>query len=305
MFALISIIVLVLIAILAFGASAVTKSGIAAAAGAGFILIAGIVFFSSSFYTQGVGEGKVIVNIDGTVAGENLEPGAGWKAPFQEFSDWDLFSQELIYAGNGSEAPTYSGGTVNGAEITTSVSGLSGGSTQANVDISVTYSVDAEQITELYNKYRTQERFTKQVIEKQVLTIARQIPSGYSAVEFRAERGDVAEAMKKKLNEVLNKIGVQVDFVNIQDIRYNDQVEDALRRVEVANQNVQEQEALLRAKEIEAQQLVATATAEAEANRLLAESLTPQILQQRYIDALKKGTIYVVPEGSTPMVGAR
>jgi hypothetical protein len=41
----------------------------------------------------------------------------------------------------------------------------------------------------------------------------------------------------------------------------------------------------------------------AEANKIRSDSLTPEILQQEYIEALKNGNIiYVVPEGSTTIV---
>ena len=45
------------------------------------------------------------------------------------------------------------------------------------------------------------------------------------------------------------------------------------------------------------------AQGEADANAILAESLTEEILRQRYIDALdKSSTIYVVPDGATPLI---
>lgn len=47
---------------------------------------------------------------------------------------------------------------------------------------------------------------------------------------------------------------------------------------------------------------IAEAEGQAEANRFLTESLSPEILTQRYIDALNEGTVFVVPEGSTPLV---
>lgn len=44
-------------------------------------------------------------------------------------------------------------------------------------------------------------------------------------------------------------------------------------------------------------------------NAKLTQSLTPEVLSQRYIDALKEigasGNLVVVPEGSTPMVSAK
>jgi len=267
----------------------------------------GIVLISSSYYTNSVGEAKVFVNVDGTLAGEpRLTPGSGWKAPWQDVIDYDLFSQELVYAGNGDGQPAYTGGTVSGYEVTTAVGGINGGSTQADIDISVTYSLDADKVVSLYEKYKSQERFTKQVIEKTVLSIIRQVPSDYTAVEFRGDkRAEAAESMLDLLNAKLKPLGVAVDFVNIQMVTYPEAVEEALKAVEVSNQNVLKQEAELRAKEIEAQQLVATATAQAEANRLINDSLTPLLLQQKYIDSLGEGTVYVVPDGSTPFIGAK
>lgn len=273
---------------------------------AGAVAIALVIGGFSTIYTQGVGEAKVILNVDGTIAGEKLEPGFGVKAPWQSLVDYDLFSQEILYAGAPGNAPSYSGGTVTGAEITTTVKGVNGGSTQANVDISVTYSIDAEKVTELYNKYKNQERFTKQVIDKTILTVIRQVPSEYTAIEFRGDkRAEAADSMLTALNAKLNPLGVRVDFVNLQDIRYSTEVEEALKQVEVANQNVLKQEAELRATEISAQQKVVQAQAEADANTILNQSLTDQILQQRYIDQLGDGTVYIVPEGSTPFVGTK
>lgn len=302
MFALISIIVLGVIALIAIGAGVIGKSLISAGVGILALLIGGGVLFASTFYTNGVGEAKVIINLDGTVAGTVIQPGTGWKAPTQEFVDFDLFSQEVQYVGKPGEPAVYTGGTVNGAEVTTSVAN----GAQANVDITVTYSLDADKVEAIYKKYKSQERFTKQVVEKTILTSVREIPSKYTAVEFRGEKkGEAGSQIFDLIESKLKPLGVTIDFVNLQDVRYSAEVEVALREVEVATQNVQKQEAELRAAEVKAQQLVAVATAEAEANNLVAKSLTPQILQKMYLEALKAGTVYVVPSGSTPFITAK
>jgi regulator of protease activity HflC (stomatin/prohibitin superfamily) len=250
----------------------------------------GVSLFSATFYANGVGEAKVLVNsVDKTVVGTIEEPGSGFKAPWIDFVDFDLFSQELLYAGSGDSTPSYSGGSVSGAEVTVSVGGANGGSTQANVDISVTYSVDADAVEAIYEGYRSQERFTKQVIEKTILSTIRSVPSAYSATDFRgASRTEAADIITKQLNEKLQPLGVNVDFVNIQNVTYPDEVEAALKDVEVANQKQQKAQADLRAAETAAQQKVVEAQAESDANGILSASLTPQVLEQRRIDALLK-----------------
>lgn len=61
--------------------------------------------------------------------------------------------------------------------------------------------------------------------------------------------------------------------------------------------------------QVEADTKVVQANGEAEANRVLAESLTPEVLTSKYIDALKdisaNGNLVVVPEGSTPVVNTK
>ena len=111
--------------------------------------------------------------------------------------------------------------------------------------------------------------------------------------------------MLKQLNEKLNKQGITIDFVNIQDIRYSKTVQEALNEVENANQAVQKAEAEQRKVEVEAETARIKAQGQADANAILNQSLTPSVLQQKYIDALKEGTVYVVPDGSTPFIGTK
>ena len=202
------------------------------------LVVGGGLIFWSTFWANGVGEAKVQVNsVDRQIVGTIEEPGSGFKAPWNDFVDFDLFSQELVFAGTDGGAPSYTGGTVNGQEITVSVGGVSGGSTQARVDMTFVYSIDGDAVEDIYREYRSQERFTEQVVSRQVLSTARQVPSDYAAIEFRGSKRGEAEA----------------------------------------NQ---------RTKEVENETLIATAQAEADANRILSESLTPEVIQIRRIEAL-------------------
>lgn len=269
------------------------------------LFFAGLTVVLSMFVTNGVGEAKVYTNIDGTIAFTQESPGLQIKAPWQDYQDFDLFSQEVLYAGAPQGGgPDYSGGTVNGAEVTVAVGGVNGGSTQANIDISVTYSIDASAVRDIYSNYRNQERFTKQVIEKTILSTIREVPAQYTAVEFRGEkRAEASDEILRLLNERLNGLGVEVDFVNIQNISFSETVEEALREVENASQAVQRAEAEQRRIEVEAETARIQAQGQADANRILQESLSEDVLLKLYIDALREaGAVYVVPSGSSPLV---
>lgn len=272
----------------------------------------GILFlFFGTFWTNSVGEAKVMVNsVDRTVVGTITEPSSGFKAPWVDFVEFDTFNQPLVYAGSSKDSPSYTGGSVNGREITVTVGGTTGGSTKANIDGTFNYSIDPNQdvtykgkkmsaLEAIYYAYRSQEAFTKSVVEKQVLSVARVIPNSYSAVDFRgSKRPDAETAFTKTLNERLtDSWGVEFAPSTIQDVRYPDSVEKALTAIEEANQEAQKAEAQQRTAEAVAQKnliqaegdakaKIASAQGEAESNRILSESLTPQVLEQRRIDAL-------------------
>lgn len=265
----------------------------------------GVLFaaFSMIFF-QSVGEAKVIINADGTISGQKLEAGIGFKAPWQDTVDFNTFSQELLYAGSSDGVtPSYSKGTVNGAEVTVAVGGVSGGSTQGFMDISIVYSIDPEKVQDIYKEFRSQERFTQLVIEKTILSEIRRIPAAFTATEFRgAKMTEATELMTEAITKKLGSKGVTNVLVNVQDVRYPENVEAAISAIETANQDIQKAEAEQRKKTVEAETKRIEAQGTADANKILEASLTPEILQQKLIEAYGEGTVFVVPEGSTPLV---
>lgn len=282
---------------------------------AGVGAIIAIIYLFLGFVVQaGQGEAKIVLNIDQSV--DRVVEGPAWqlKGAWQSTRDFDLFSQELLYAGGDDGPPSYSGGTVSGKEVTVSVGGLNGGSTRANVDISVTYSLDAEKVKDIFRQYKTQERFTEQIVAKTVLATIRQVPGDYTAQEFRGQKQvEASERIMETVNKKLEDSGVTVNFVNIQRIQYSDAVEQALTDIETAANAVQKAEEEQRRVEVEAETAriqaegeanaaIARAEGEAQANRLIAESLTPEVLAKLQIDAYDEGTIFTIPEGATPFV---
>ncbi len=185
--------------------------------------------------------------------------------------------------------PSYTNGEVQGQQVTSSVRG----GAQVDFDFSAVYSVSGPSVKELYEKYRSQERFAAQVVEPSILSVVRAVPPIYSPVEFRGDkRGEAQDVMLTRLNERLEPYGVKVTMVNLQNISFSEDVEASIKQVEVAQQN-----------EAKAQATVEMARGQAEANRILAESLTEPLLRNAWIEAIKEsGNAIVVPDGSTPFV---
>jgi regulator of protease activity HflC (stomatin/prohibitin superfamily) len=279
-------------------ATGVTKTGFFGGAAALVVLALVLVGFSS-YYSQDAGEARVQKSFTGKLVGQTTAAGPHWKAPWVSTINFDVRNNTVTYIGNGKEGD-HSGGSATGAQITfQDKDGVTG-----NLDLVVRYSVQPDAVLKIYKEFKSQENFVSKVVTNDVRSVARNIPSTYSTIEVYNDRSKVEAGIRQALEDRWTKDGLVVEEVTLQEIRYSDGVKQRFddaqaARIAVEKAQAEQQQASVEAatKKIEAQGI-------ADANAVLTQSLTPEVLQQRYIDALSKAsTIYVVPQGSTPMVG--
>lgn len=246
------------------------------------LLLAGLFLIFASFYTQEAGEAKVLRDWTGNIVGSSTESGAHWKAPWVDTVDWDIRNQQAAFLGDGTT--THAGQAVTGAEITfTDRDGVTG-----NMDIAVIYSIQADKVEDLTFDYTGQEDFKVKVVENDIKSIPRDIASTYTTIKMYNERSQLGQDIEEALRTSWEKKGIIIEDVQIQGIRYSDAVKERFEAAQNAQTEIVKAEAELKKTEIDAQQQVIKAQAEADANNLLAASLTAPILQQRYLDTLAK-----------------
>lgn len=248
-------------------------------------------------YGQDVGEVCILRNWGGQLAGTTEDAGFHIKAPWQTVIRYDI-RNNIVNLYRDSEY-AYDNGTATGAEVT--LYDKSGA--QANVDVQVIYSLDADAAIDLYTDYQKQENFVQIVAVNNVRDAARNCSGKFTTLEMLTNREKFAQAIFDKLSPEWESLGLHVSEVNVQDIRYSSEIVEAYnsaQKTEISKQNaVNEQEA----EKVKIETQILKAQGEAEANEIRSKSLTPEILQQEYIEALKNGqTIYVVPEGGSTVV---
>lgn len=248
-------------------------------------------------YGQDVGEVCILRNWGGQLAGTTETAGFHVKAPWQSIIRYDI-RNNIVNLYRNSEYE-YDNGTATGAEVT--VYDKSGA--QANVDVQVIYSLEADAAIDLYTDYQRQENFVQIVAVNNVRDAARNCSGKFTTLQLLNSREEYAKAIYDKLAPEWEALGLHVTEVNVQDIRYSDEIVKAYndaQKTEISKQNaVNEQEA----EKVKIETQILKAQGEAEANEIRSKSLTPEILQQEYIEALKNGqTIYVVPEGGSTIV---
>ena len=263
-------------------------------------VIAAILFLVLGIYSVDAGEVVVLRNWGGDLAGYVEEPGFHVKAPWQSAIRYDI-RNNLISLYKSAEY-SYDGGAAEGACVTINDKG----GASADVDIQVVYSLDADSAMQLYVDYGTQEHFTSTVIQNDVRAVAREVAGQFPTITLLTNRGEFTKALRDALSVKWSDMGLNVENVSIQDIQYDSSIKKKFSDAQAAEiakaQALNEQETA----RVQAETKKIEAEGEAAANKVLSESLTPEVVQQHYIDALvsigKNGNLVVVPEGSMPVV---
>ena len=249
---------------------------------------------SQCIYTQDIGEAIVLRNFGGSLAGYTADAGIHFKAPWQDALDWDIRNRLINFYRDAEY--TYDNGSYNGATVT--INDSSG--TKADCDVQVIYSINPDAVEQLYADYGTQEAYD-------VRQTTRDCAGQFTTIQLLTDKEAFAKSIQDTLSERWAESGVVVESVSVQDIRYADSITDAYAAAQSAQV---EQTAATNRQEtarIEAETKSIEAQGEADANAILTQSLTEEVLQQQYIEALKaaadNGGLIVVPEGSQPIVG--
>ena len=259
-----------------------------------------VVVITQCFYTQDAGDVKVLRDFGGNIAGSSTETGLHLKAPWQDVITYDIRNNVISFVADGEES--FDGGSANGPQVTINDSG----GASANIDIQVNYSLNPDNAIQIYQDYGTQENFVRSIAAVDMRSVPREVAGQFDTITILTNRGELTQAIQDRLTEKWAAYGLNVEQVSIQEVRYSEDIVNKYaeaQQAEIAKQTaLNDQERV----KVESETKVIQANADAEANRILNESLSDDVLQQKYIDALKEiganGSLVVVPENSQPIV---
>lgn len=132
----------------------------------------------------------------------------------------------------------------------------------------------------------------------------------YAIGEVLPKREEIRRQTVERLQAKLSKYGIVVDDVALAQIDFNEQYNAAIQDKQVQELKVQTERNILEQKKIQKDQAIVAAQAEAqaqierakgesEANRLISQSLTDEILRNRYIEKLGPDVkVVLVPSDS-------
>jgi regulator of protease activity HflC (stomatin/prohibitin superfamily) len=185
-------------------------------------------------------------------------------------------------------------------------------------DISVTYNTSEEKADQVFKSFRGADisEIEATFIRRTIITVAQNTAGQMSLSEvISAKRNELQDGIQKNLSVELNKMGFNLDKVNLGASHLPQSLEVQMQQKMAAQQQAQQAEYELQKNQMlakaevakadgEAQSIVIRAKAQAEANRLLQSTLSQNLIQSKAIDKWN-GTLPQVSSGATPFIDLR
>lgn len=272
-----------------------------------------IVFLVAALLLTTLGAGLVFIEPDqmavvvtvigkGGIRQEALGAGLHWIVPFAERVEKYSILNQTYTMSSSSDEGQYAG------EDSIQVRTKDG--QQVYIDASVIYAINPPNAIELYRTWRF--NYEEGLVRPQARGIIRDVASQYGVEEIvSTKRSEMQMAITEELTRIFAENNLILrDFV-LRNIRFSDEYALAVEQKQIAEQQAQQAKFVVESKKQEAEQArqiaqgqadaaviaaqgaaqarLIQAEAEAKANQLLAQSLTPELIQYQYILKLAPG----------------
>lgn len=133
--------------------------------------------------------------------------------------------------------------------------------------------------------------------------LVKEVIPQYGIAEVLPNRETIRSQTVERLSAKLATYGIIVDDVAIENIAFSEAYTTAIEEKQVQEQRVQTERQILEQRRLQAEQAIVQAEGQAEANRLLTESLTDLLIQYTAINKLNPNVqVILVPDNGTFLI---
>ncbi|QIB72977.1 prohibitin family protein [Halogeometricum borinquense] len=242
-----------------------------------------------------VEEGNVkVVKKWGATTGEVFEPGAHFINPISQ-STASLSVRPQSYTMSSQQ------GEGEQAQRDDAITVLTEDGLRTDIDVTVRYRVDASKSVSFYRSYRTLETAEKRLIRPSIRSVLRTEAGRLPVTEIYTGEGQtqLKKAAEKQLSKDFAEAGLILEAVQIRNVELPKQYAQAVEEKEITEQRRQQKQDELAVEKLEADRKRIAAQGEADANRILSQSLDQRILTQKYIEKLDQTNTVYIPVGDS------
>lgn len=256
------------------------------------IAIIGGIFCVASLERIEAGEVGVVYSMNDGVQDELLQQGVHFINPFLKVNEFPISQQQLVLSNNPADynSTSHADWHVDAP--------ADGGMVKLN--LTVNYNFIPEKVTSLYERFRGMDGDTlvENMVQNSIIAYIKEVTPRFSVMDiYSTKRAEVGQAITEYLNTKLNEeyginiasaliIDVQLDETLMQKIQAKEQAKQDAEKAELDKQTAIAQAETDKVKaQAKADVAIIEAKAEAEANRLVSESITPELIQMKEAEA--------------------
>lgn len=260
------------------------------------IVIVIILIFMTSFTIANGEIGVMYDPLRGGVQQAQFGQGFHIKAPWQSITVFNTKTQAYTM----SIAPGQSTLKVSGDEVrTVTREGL-----YIGLDMTVLFNIDPNAAWKIFNTLGKEGEYQTNIIRPMIRSTIRSVVSQHDAADVYGSQKQVVEnEIFDSLNSQLSSRFIRVENVLLRDVQLPDELTKSITAKKQAEQDAQAMQYVIQKAQLEKQRAVIEAEGIAQANKVIADSLTSSYLNWYWIDKLDKSNsvIYVPTEGGLPL----
>lgn len=227
---------------------------------AGLLLIIIVLFFICCFRTIKSGEVGIKVRF-GKVVNTNLNEGINLKLPFIE---------KIVKM------------NVRVQKVEVETASASKDLQDVNMKLAVNYRVDGTKALQLYKNVGTE--YEDIILNPAIQESIKAVTSKYTAEDLITNRSEVSKKCMEELESKIKNYGLSIDNFNITNFSFSEEFNKAIEEKQVAEQKVLTAKQELEKEKIEAEKKIVKAEAEKQSNELKQQTLTDNIIKEKFID---------------------
>lgn len=151
-------------------------------------------------------------------------------------------------------------------------------------DVALNWHIIPQEVNAIFQKIGEEKEVVERIINPAVEEVLKAVMAKYTAEEIITKRGEVKSEVDQLLTSRLTNYHISVDDISLVHVHFSERFMDAVEAKQIAEQEAKKAgfSVLKAVKEAEAK--VNIAKGEAEAQRILKDTLSPEILQRQAIN---------------------
>jgi len=167
-----------------------------------------------------------------------------------------------------------------------------------SIELALNWHLDANKIYLIFQQIGNQNQIIDKIINPSLSEVIKSVTAQYTAEEMITQRSQVKTEVDTKLRDRLKIYHILMDDLSFLNIHFSDRFQEAVEAKQIAEQEARRAGFIAQKALKKAEAKVNLAKGEAEANRLIQASLTPEILQRQTLKKWNGHLPLIVDSGS-------